>query len=99
MLDKSVEHQGMADEEFILKFFDDGFSCFGPTAPVNMAKRISVAIVTQRNEFLALSYMGSKSHPTVLVFESSGKSDSRQWIPFGKNQRALGKRQPGKSVE
>src|SRR4051794_29321730 len=52
---KRVEDQGVADEEFILEFLYHGFSGFGPTAPVNVAERVTRPVIAQGSEFFGFS--------------------------------------------
>src|SRR5579872_5228350 len=52
---EGVQHQGVADKEFIFEFFDHRLARAGPTAPMDVAKRITLPIISEGNKFVALA--------------------------------------------
>ena len=89
MIREGIQHEAVANEEFVFEFLDDRLAELGPASPMDVAKRIAMAIITERNEVFTAADVGSERDAASLVFMPAGKSNGRQSITFRQDKGGL----------
>ena len=96
---EGVQHQRVPHKKFVLKFLHDRFAGLGPASPVDVAQRIAVPIIAQRDELLAAPHVGRQRHAAFLIAHRAGQRDGRNGIALGQNQNRLRRRQLDERAE
>src|SRR5438067_1726541 len=76
MVAERIEDKRVPHKELIFEFADDWLAGFCPATPMNVAQRISVAIIAQRDELIALTDIRGQGDSTRLIFHHAGRGSA-----------------------